>query len=200
VTAAAPPPYDAVVLAGGGARRLGGLDKPGQEVGGRSLLARVLDAVADARTVVVVGPERDGVPGVTWVREDPPGGGPVAAVVAGLEAAAAHYVALLAADLPFLDVATVRALREAATGRDGALLVDAEGREQWLLGVWRREALIDRLHDLDRVGRLGRPPGGPLRRVLAGLDAERLEGAAGPRPPWFDCDTPTELDEARRRA
>ncbi|MYQ48709.1 NTP transferase domain-containing protein, partial [Streptomyces sp. SID4985] len=35
-------PYDAVVLAGGAARRLGGADKPGVRVGGRPLLDRVL--------------------------------------------------------------------------------------------------------------------------------------------------------------
>ncbi|MYS16776.1 NTP transferase domain-containing protein, partial [Streptomyces sp. SID4982] len=37
---AAGAPYDAVVLAGGGARRLGGADKPGVQVGGRALLDR----------------------------------------------------------------------------------------------------------------------------------------------------------------
>ncbi|MGW4109093.1 NTP transferase domain-containing protein, partial [Streptomyces sp. NPDC004976] len=36
--------YDAVVLAGGAARRLGGADKPGVRVGGRALLDRVLAA------------------------------------------------------------------------------------------------------------------------------------------------------------
>ncbi|MYS05028.1 NTP transferase domain-containing protein, partial [Streptomyces sp. SID6041] len=34
-------PHDAVVLAGGAARRLGGADKPGVRVGGRPLLDRV---------------------------------------------------------------------------------------------------------------------------------------------------------------
>ena len=37
--------YDAVVLAGGAARRLGGVDKPGVRVGGRALLDRVLTLV-----------------------------------------------------------------------------------------------------------------------------------------------------------
>ncbi|MBT2472738.1 NTP transferase domain-containing protein, partial [Streptomyces sp. ISL-66] len=50
--------YDAIVLAGGAARRLGGADKPGLLVGGRPLLDRVLDACADARTTVVVGGRR----------------------------------------------------------------------------------------------------------------------------------------------
>ncbi|NED17374.1 NTP transferase domain-containing protein, partial [Streptomyces sp. SID9913] len=39
-------PYDAVVLAGGAARRLSGADKPGVHVGGRALIDRVLAACA----------------------------------------------------------------------------------------------------------------------------------------------------------
>ncbi|WP_190199207.1 NTP transferase domain-containing protein, partial [Streptomyces djakartensis] len=42
--------YDAIVLAGGAARRLGGADKPGVRVGGRALLDGVRAACARART------------------------------------------------------------------------------------------------------------------------------------------------------
>lgn len=102
--------YDAVVLAGGAARRLGGQDKPGVRVGGRTLLDRVLAACADAtRTVVVAGPRPTARP-VEWAREDPPGGGPLAALDAGLRHTAAPYVLVLSADLPFLEEKTVRRL------------------------------------------------------------------------------------------
>ncbi|MDG4865579.1 NTP transferase domain-containing protein, partial [Streptomyces sp. T-3] len=50
--------YDAVVLAGGGAKRLGGADKPGVRVGGRALLDRVLAACATAAATVVVAEPR----------------------------------------------------------------------------------------------------------------------------------------------
>ena len=62
--------YDAVVLAGGAARRLGGVDKPGLGVGGRSLLERVLAACADARTTVVVADPRPVPRPVVWAREE----------------------------------------------------------------------------------------------------------------------------------
>jgi len=104
--------YDAVVLAGGAARRLGGEDKPGVRVGGRTLLDRVLAACADAtRTVVVADPRSTARP-VEWAREDPPGGGPLAALDAGLRHTAAPYVLVLSADLPFLEEKTVRRLLE----------------------------------------------------------------------------------------
>ncbi|MGW6555574.1 NTP transferase domain-containing protein [Streptomyces sp. NPDC055051] len=80
--------YDAVVLAGGAARRLGGVDKPGVRVGGRALLDRVLAACAGARLTVVVGDPRPTVRTVRWTREQPAGTGPLAALAAGAAALA----------------------------------------------------------------------------------------------------------------
>ncbi|NJP68904.1 NTP transferase domain-containing protein, partial [Streptomyces spiramenti] len=51
-TPTAPAPFDAVVLAGGAGRRLGGADKAAVRVGGRTLLDRVLTASRAARATV----------------------------------------------------------------------------------------------------------------------------------------------------
>src|SRR4051794_17332844 len=77
------PPYAAVVLAGGRAARLGGQAKPQLAVGGRPMLATVLAAVADAEPRVVVGPPQPVPGGVLVVREEPPRGGPGAALRPG---------------------------------------------------------------------------------------------------------------------
>ncbi|MFC6714548.1 molybdenum cofactor guanylyltransferase [Branchiibius cervicis] len=66
--------YDAIVLAGGAGSRLGGPDKPDQAVGGRSMLEAVVDSVAGARRIIVVGPQRTAIRGVRWALEQPPGG------------------------------------------------------------------------------------------------------------------------------
>jgi molybdenum cofactor guanylyltransferase len=184
-------PYDAVVLAGGTARRLGGLDKPAALVGGRTLLDRVLAALLPAAEVVVVGPERATVRPVRWVREDPPGGGPVPALAAGLPLVGAARVAVLAADLPFLDRTVLDRLAAAAEGHDGALLVDDDGRDQLLCGVWSTAALRTAVAAAD---------GPRLSALLRALDAVRVPADAAPgRPaPWFDCDTADDLDTARR--
>jgi molybdopterin-guanine dinucleotide biosynthesis protein A len=187
------PPYAAVVLAGGKAARLGGQAKPQLLVGARSMLAAVLAAVADAEQRVVVGPPQPVPPGVDVVREQPPGGGPVAALRAGLAVVRADVVAVLAGDLPFLTADLVRALRERLTG-DGVLVVDDTGRDQLLLGVWRTAALRAALP----------ATGGPtsVRRVLAPLAVRRLRPQVpdGEPPPWTDCDTPAELARARAAA
>ncbi|GAA2739576.1 hypothetical protein GCM10010440_02940 [Kitasatospora cinereorecta] len=183
--------YDAVVLAGGAGRRVGGVDKPGLAVGGRTLLDRVLDACAQARRVVVVGPERATARGgVRWTREEPPGGGPVAAVAAGLALVDAERVLLFAADLPFLDRPTVERLLAGLADADGALLVDAAGRDQPLAAAYRTAPLRAAL------SRLGDPAGQPLRRLLGGLHLLRL---ADPEGVAYDCDTWEELAQAEER-
>src|SRR4051812_35064562 len=187
------PPFAAVVLAGGRAARLGGRSKPQLDVGGRSMLATVLAAVDGAADRVVVGPPQPVPPGVQVVREDPPGGGPVPALAAGLAAVDAEVVAVLAADLPFVTRALVTALRERLTG-DGVLVVDDTGRDQLLLGVWRTAVL--------RSEAAGVRPHTPLRVVLAPLAVRRYRPVyePGDPPPWTDCDTPAELARAQAAA
>src|ERR1700722_6147580 len=69
----------------------------------------------------------------------PPGGGPVPALRCGLAENRAPWVALLAADLPFLTGSWIAGLwsSAASAGRDGAVFTDAGGRPQWLAGCWR---------------------------------------------------------------
>ena len=102
--------YDAIVLAGGAAKRLGGADKPAVSVGGRALLDRVLGVCRDAGRTVVVGGRRATARPVVWAREEPPGGGPLAALDAGVRQVEAQAVLVLSADLPFLGERTVRQL------------------------------------------------------------------------------------------
>ncbi len=65
--------WDALVLAGGSARRLGGVDKSAVTIGNQTLLERLLAAVGDAGGVVVVGPRRPLAVSrrIVWTREQP---------------------------------------------------------------------------------------------------------------------------------
>ena len=125
-------PWSAIILAGGRGARLDGVDKAGIEIAGRTLLAWALDAVVDAREVVVVG---DPVPTerpVTFTRESPRYGGPAAGLLTGLDALldVPDYVAVVAVDMPRLSMATMRRLTDAAADRDGSVLVGPDGRRQ----------------------------------------------------------------------
>ncbi|GAA1911750.1 NTP transferase domain-containing protein [Streptantibioticus ferralitis] len=188
--------YDAVVLAGGAARRLGGADKPALRVGGTTLLDRVLDACAGAGATVVVGPRRHTLRPVRWTRESPPGGGPLPALAAGLRHTSAELVLVLAADLPFLTPATVAALLDAVSAdADGAVLVDPEGIENPLVAAYRAAGLRRELDLL--VEERGALDGLPLRRLTARLELRRLPDPGGLAS--FDCDTWDALDTARAR-
>ena len=209
--------FAAIVLAGGRAARLGGADKPGLVVGARTLLAAVVSAATEAGAgqVVVVGPARPGIAGagpvssgrVEFAREDPPGTGPVAGLRCGLGRVGAPWVAVLAADMPFLRARHLVALL-AAAGRPepgpgqpaspdragppghGAILVDETGRPQWLAGCWPAAALRRRLDGY---------PGDSLHGLLDPLRPVRLSYPPGPGdpPPWLDCDTAGDLSRAR---
>lgn len=196
------PVFAAIVLTGGGSTRMG-RHKPGLSVGGRPIIASVLAAIAP-NPVVVVG-HAEAVPdGVPIVREDPPGGGPVAAIAAGLAAiddglpaaavADAALVAILAGDLPFVSAADlaglVAALGNEPTG-DVALAVDDTGTANWLCAVWRREVLAARL------AQIGDPSGVSVRRLLGDTAQVHVADASG----WsIDVDTPEQLLAARDRA
>jgi molybdopterin-guanine dinucleotide biosynthesis protein A len=176
------PPYDAVVLAGGRSTRFGG-DKLAATVDGVPLLDRVLASVASAQRRIVVGEPRPVAAAVEWARENPPGGGPAAGVVAGLERVRAERVVLLAGDLPYVGPATVRRLLEA--GGDGALLVDAAGRRQLLCSTVRTALL--RAHAATRADWTG----ASVRELLADLALSELP-AAGDEA--LDVDTPEDLE------
>ncbi|MHC0429215.1 NTP transferase domain-containing protein [Streptomyces sp. O3] len=191
-------PYDAVVLAGGAARRLGGVHKPGVRVGGRSLLDRVLAACADAAATVVVADRGPTARAVRWAREDPPGGGPLAALDAGLRGTTAAYVLVLSADLPFLGEPTVRRLLATLDAEpvDGALLVDAEGRDQPLVAAYRSAPLRRAIAGI--AARHNGLTGLPLRLLTAELALARVTGPDDSRAA-FDCDTWEDIAEARAR-
>ncbi|MGI8760807.1 MAG: molybdenum cofactor guanylyltransferase [Jatrophihabitantaceae bacterium] len=184
--------FDAIVLAGGRAARLDGADKAGLRVGGRPMLERVLDAVADAAHVAVVGPRRASPRPVSWRREDPPGGGPVAAIGGGVEGVCLGEVVVLAADLPWIAPAVPALLDALAAGPGNvAVLVDASGRRNYLAAAWRTAALRTAL------AATGDMSGAPVRGLLAAADTIDVADPDG----WGrDCDTWDDVAEAQRRA
>jgi molybdopterin-guanine dinucleotide biosynthesis protein A len=176
----------AVILTGGTAVRMDGVDKAALELDGATLLERALTATAAASEVVVVG---DPVPTsrpVTWTREQPPGGGPAAGLLAGVDALREPHdlVAVLAVDMPHVTTATLARLVGARRDDvDGALLVDESGRRQLLCGVHRRSAL-QRVRPA-RADEHGLPVK-RLLRPLRLLEVPALPGEAGDVDTWED--------------
>ncbi|TDD57422.1 molybdenum cofactor guanylyltransferase [Kribbella antibiotica] len=176
--------FDAVVVAGGGSTRLGGVDKALVVLDGVTFLDRVLRAADHATTTVVVGPVRTTYREVEWAQEDPPGSGPVAGLAAGLAQGNAPIVVVLSCDLPWVTAEDIARLVSSIDTHDGSGLRDSDGRDQWLAAAYKRSSLEHALQ------RLGDPRDQSVRRLTSDLDLVWSE----PSRSGDDVDTWADLD------
>lgn len=176
----------AVILTGGTAARMDGIDKASLELGGVTLLERALAATTTADEVVVVGEQLPTSRPVTWTREEPPRGGPAAGILAGLDRflRMPDLLIVLAVDMPRVDAGTVGRLTravEADPATDGAVLIDAEGQRQVLAAAYRTTAL-----QASRPERRGEEHGLSVRRLVGSLRLAEMP-AIGDEALDIDC-------------
>lgn len=194
-----------IILAGGTAARLGGVSKPDFKVGGRRLIDILfdqLDAIGFAGEAIVVAPADVAVrPGVVLTLEDPPHGGPLAGIGAGVRALTINdddLVAIATCDAPV----AVRLLPQMASVLNGGLTNDgltndglandgpSDARRpdgvvplnvrdwpQYAHGLYRAGALRSLAFERD----------GSVRRAFCGLDLATVRDDAGH---CIDVDTP----------
>ena len=184
----------ALIIGGGRSKRMG-TDKAELTLDGRTLLERAIDAVSDASLVVVVAQETDLRPAESWPRvhftlENPPFGGPVAGIAAGVaqltERGDAETVVVLPVDAPAVAEAAAQ-LAAARPGRDGVVLQDQQGWSQYLLGRYRLGSLRRALSEL-----------GGIRDVSVRRLGDLMEVSRVPVDTriTIDVDTPQEAREA----
>ena len=191
---------DVVVLAGGTGRRLDGASKPDVVARGLRLLDHVLAGLEQLRgrgvplgRVCAVAPAEVALPdGVLRALEDPPLGGPVAGIAAGLVrldccGPAAELTGVLTCDAPSSWRALpslIEALRQSEPGTDGVCARDGD-HTQYLLGLYRRAALAAAVA----------PGGVPLRDVAVHrvLGALRVRAIPAARDVVRDLDTWAEV-------
>jgi molybdenum cofactor guanylyltransferase len=189
----------AVVLAGGASQRFAP-DKLAELLDGESLLDRTLASLPEQITVVVVGAARAVARPVIFTSEDPSGGGPAAALVAGVRRALAESsdaIVTLPADAPLGGKAATTLLSrlEDEPNVEAVVGIDSSGREQ-PLQLALRPAAAGAL-----VAAAG--PGG-----AAGVSARRLLDALRPglvthelaQAELWDIDTPDQLLAWRMRS
>ena len=154
-------PVAGVLLAGGQSRRLGGGDKALLELGGETMLARVVARVGPQVAALALNangdPARFAAYGLPVIGDVVEGfAGPLAGVLTGMEWAAREapgcaWVASFATDAPFVPRDVVARLVE-AVGREGADMACAAsaGRHHPVFGLWPvrlagdlRKAMVD---------------------------------------------------------
>lgn len=175
-----------VVLCGGTSRRFRSGDKTAAALAGTTVLDRLLTDLPPDWPVTCVGEARPTQRDVRWCRENPPLGGPVAGIAAGLEGVTLPVVVVLAGDQPFaggLVSSLVAALAVAESRLDGVVaLTDGP---QYLLGAYRAPAL--------RRVTLGRADVS-VRSTLGTLATQHL---SVPSRAAMDIDTVADLDRAQ---
>jgi molybdopterin-guanine dinucleotide biosynthesis protein A len=194
-----------VVLAGGLARRMGGGDKPLREIGGQTILARVIARLKPQCECLLLSANGDplrfapfGLPVIAdGVKHYP---GPLAGVLAGLDWAASHepnaqWLLSAPGDCPFLPRDLVVRLREALSAEYAELAVAAsQGRSHPVIGLWK-VALRDALREALVVEGLRKVEDWTRRYRVA-----TVAWPAEPLDPFFNANTVEDLAEAERLA
>ena len=190
-----------VLLAGGRSERMGGGDKTLRTLGGRPMLAHVIERARPQVGELIINANGDparfssyGLPVIADVVEG--FAGPLAGILTALDWAAAHrpgveWVASFAADAPFFPVDLVARLAAAVAG-DAADLACArsDGQVHPVFGLWKvalrgdlRRAMIE--EDMRKIDRW------TARHRLVHVDF-----ACAPFDPFFNVNRPEKRAEA----
>lgn len=195
-----------VLLAGGLSRRMGGGDKCLRALGGKPILAHIIERAAPQVDKLVLNANGDparfkgfGLPVAADVVEGY--AGPLAGVLTGLDWAAANapgarWLASFACDAPFFPMDMVERMLAAAeaAGADMSCAV-THGRSHPVFGLWplalrddlRRAMLEEEMRKVDLW---------TARYKLVEVDFPDVDTAKGPLDPFFNTNRPEDLEEA----
>jgi molybdopterin-guanine dinucleotide biosynthesis protein A len=194
-----------VLLAGGLARRMGGGDKPMRQIGGRTILERVITRLQPQCDGLILNANGDParfaafrLPVIADTVENFPG--PLAGILAALDWTAANrpgiaFILSAAADCPFLPRDLVSRLHRARAEEKAELAVAAsDGQSHPVIGLWSvalreelRHALV--VEDIRKIDRW------TARYKLA-----TVEWPTAPLDPFFNANTMDDIAEAERLA
>lgn len=188
----------AILLAGGRATRMGGGDKCLRPLGGRPILAHVIDVLGEQAGPLILNANGDpvrfaafGLPVVADDLADHPG--PLAGILAGLDWVAANHPASelalsVSTDCPFLPpdlVSRLGAALKAATA--DIALAESAGRVHPVIGLWRVDLRADLRRALTQEN---------LRKVERFCDRHqtvRVNFPTDPVDPFFNINSAADL-------
>lgn len=199
------PAIPGILLAGGLARRMGGGDKPMRQIGGRTILERVIARLEPQCDGLILNANGDparfapfGLPVIADTVEDFPG--PLAGILAALDWFAANrpevsLVLSAAADCPFLPRDLVTRLYRALVDESAQLAVAAsDGQSHPVIGLWS-VALRDELRHALVVEDIRR-----IDRWTARYRLATVTWPTTPLDPFFNANTVEDITEADRLA
>jgi molybdopterin-guanine dinucleotide biosynthesis protein A len=197
-----------ILLAGGLSTRMGGGDKPLRLLGGRPVIAHLLDRLRPQATALAISangdPARFDQFDLPVIADTAPGhAGPLAGILAGIEWAAARlrdvsHVVSVPADTPFVPRDLVARLAAAAAGTGSGMAIAASGgRTHPPIALWPL-ALRDELARFLHEGDERKVSAFAMRHApaICSFDAVRIGGRDV--DPFFNINTPADMEEAER--
>lgn len=188
-----------VILAGGLARRMGGGDKGELKLGGKSILAHVIERLRPQVGAVAINANGDpkrfsayGLPVIADSIEGSPG--PLAGVLAGLDWAGPlgfSHIVTAATDTPFLPRDLVARLTSAAQGAGVELAAAGSGgRVHPVIGLWPCRLADDLRSALEKGTR-------KVDEWTARHGVAEAHFESTPQDPFFNVNRPEDLQEAK---
>src|SRR5690242_5240438 len=201
------PPTLGLVLAGGLARRMGGGDKARIEIGGITILDRVLATLSGQCTGIIINangdPKRFEDTGLTVVPDTVPDfAGPLAGILAGLDWLAKQqsgieWIVSAPGDCPFLPVDLVERLHQARRNMGAGVPLACARSGEWrhpVIGLWPLALRNDLRKALTVEG---------LRKIemwTARHGIALAEWPDQPLDPFFNVNTPEDVRRAENMA
>jgi len=191
-----------LILAGGQARRMGGVDKAFLKLGGATLIERAIARARPQIDELIINASGDLARFDSLGCEtiaDRIGGflGPLAGILSGLDwmranRSEARWLASFACDCPFFPADMVKRLIAEAQSRDVKIALAASGeRHHPVFAVWSAGLLVTAQSVLRGQG---------LRKMddfIAGFPNIRVDFPSAPIDPFFNINTPDDLTQAQ---
>ena len=187
-----------IVLAGGKSLRLG-RDKALEEIGGQTIIERVLERLSPLDTEIILATAQSNLSllpdlGVKTVVDVYPGKGPLGGIYSGLKASLSFHSLVVACDMPFLNIALLRYLIELCLAFD-VVIPKVDEKTEPLHAVYSKNCLapIEAMLKLDRLKIIDLLDAVKVRYVedaeVEKFDPERLS--------FFNINSKADLERAR---
>ncbi|MFB9952626.1 molybdenum cofactor guanylyltransferase MobA [Rhizobium puerariae] len=195
-----------LILAGGRSSRMGAI-KAFLDIGGVTILSHIVRRLAPQVSAITLNaPEDFPNPLGFGLLPDRIGNhiGPLAGVLSGLRdiearGAAATHLLTVPSDSPFVPADLAERLRAATDNPDAVVIAASDGRSHPVFGLWP----VSVADDLEAW--LGDPDNRRIkaflrRHPMVTVEFPLIDTARGPLDPFFNINTPEDLEEARNFA
>jgi molybdopterin-guanine dinucleotide biosynthesis protein A len=179
----------AAILAGGAARRMGGVDKAAIVVGGKSILERTLSVLhSHCDPIALIG--RPSAPAPLIARPDPVAGreGPLSGILAALDWAPHPWIMIVPCDTPFLPADLVPRLWAERAGVD-LVRTESLGCDHPTVALWRRDLRVPLAEAFSGGTRAIRDFTRTVKSTLVSFDADRYD-------PFMNLNSPADVEAA----